>query len=155
MTFLLLTSKNLYHSAMLENSDFHSKNTQRKIKEPHPTKFNIIILILAWYKGHLPCSRTPRTVTVASRSIWSLMLPTVEQTQADVLDTALPTLSPTTTQPTSTEHRCFLHHTLTHINSPHTTWFSKGATHQKMSIPASCWTMEQGRILHEQDVKFF
>lgn len=123
-------------------------DTPHKIQEPHPTKFNIISLILALYKGHLPCSRTPRTVTMASRSMWSLMLLTVEQTPV-VMGTAVPILSPTTTHfhRSASEPRCSPHHTLTHLNSVHTTGFSKAATHQKMyssQVPfAEQWSREE------------
>lgn len=144
MTLLPWTIKNLYHFTMLENSDFHSTDTQRKTQEPHPTNFNIITLILALYKGHLPCSRTPRSVTVASRSIWSLMLLTVEWTSACCAGYSSPNSLPSPPIPTELPlSRCFLH-TLTHINSLHTTWFSKAATHQKMSIPAKCLLLNNG-----------
>lgn len=97
---------------------------------------------------YLPCSRTPRIVTAASRSTWFLMSLTVDQTpgrcdEAGAMRQLLsspfscpPTAACSTTASSllcSNAH--FLHHTLT-LSTPH--HVPKATSHQKPSCPDKC-----------------
>ena len=88
---------------------------------------------LVLHKGHLPCSRTPKTVTVASRSTWFLMVLPAAQDPRQVRWARPLSSSPTTARSTTEPPR----HVFppARVNSPHAAPLPRAASHRRTPAP--------------------